>query len=170
MNAPPIDRTVTQNRRKIRGIMLALLLGLFIVGGVGGFIAGFIDGTSEAANGTTPIADMVGQPNTLFWLIVLLTIVANAIALWAAAKWFYSIDEAAQRAHLESWFWGASIIAMIPTPFAMGALFIDGFEWTVIEAIMLTKTQIAIIGAAAFYFILLLGYSVAWAYWWWKRR
>jgi hypothetical protein len=158
-----------KRKRNLRTLII-ILAALFVAGGLGGFIAGYIDGGIEAETGRTPIYDLVVRSALGFWLIVAAGVIGGLIGLWGAVRWYVNIDEAAQRAHLDAWFWGASVAMLIPMAFAMAALVLPGSEWAPLEALPFTKTQMAAAGVFGFYGVLILGYGVAWIGWWLRRR
>lgn len=165
----PLSPATVERKKTLRTLLIVFLGGIafaFIAGG----IAGYLDGSSEAANGTAPIADAVASSPLIFWLLVGGGFIGGLAGMWGAAKWYFSIDEAAQRAHLEAWYWGASWALILPTPFILASLFVDAATWDYLENLNLTATQMAGVGAAMLYGLLIAGYGVAWLVWWWRRR
>jgi hypothetical protein len=164
-----LSPATVQRRKNLRNLLL-LFLGGVVFAFVAGGIAGYFDGSSEAANGTTPVADLLMGTNLGYWLLVGFGFIACLVSMWGAANWYFSIDEAAQRAHLEAWYWGASWALILPTPFILASLFVDAATWDYLENLNLTATQMAGVGAAMLYGLLIAGYGVAWLVWWWRRR
>jgi hypothetical protein len=147
-----------------------VLLGTCLLSAITGFAMGYYDGSVEQQTGETPVARFVTQTAAGFWLAAGLATVVGAASLWSCIKWYRQIDEAAQRAHLEAWFWGASLASFVPMPFITAWIVSPGMTVGWFESWAVTNTQAAAAGALGLYFVLLAGYGVAWANWWWKRR
>jgi len=82
-----------------------------------------------------------------------------------------SIDEAAQEAHKWSWYWGGSaglgvgvvalLLSMAPASENWSVPTLDGRTDPVAYAAS---------GAFGLMVVLLIGYGIAWAWWWFSRR
>ncbi|MCU0881843.1 MAG: hypothetical protein MUF14_04150 [Hyphomonadaceae bacterium] len=147
-----------------------VLLGTFLLSVILGFAAGFYDGRADGQSGEAPIAHFVTQTDAGFWLVAVIGLLVGGVSLWSGIKWYRGIDEAAQRAHLEAWYWGASIAMFMPMPFITGWIVSPHMMVGWFESWAVSNTQAAALGAMALYLVLLMGYCVAWGVWWWRRR
>jgi hypothetical protein len=92
---------------------------------------------------------------------------------WAAVgglilkRYWSDIDEAAREAQKWAWYWGGSIgmgvaaVALTMNPFG------------VVDAVIpagADRRSLLIYGAGIVMFGQLVGFHLAWAYWWWSRR
>ena len=136
---------ITPKRRRLSGLHLHLLAGA-AVGGLA-VLAALVQNAGDVRTWLVPV------------IIGLAVVVGRAFAL---AGW-RRLDEAAKEAHKWAWYWGASVgmvgaLLLIITeggPAALARLGVrDTFEDGVVTVLTLE----------------LLGYIVAWAYWWLKRR
>lgn len=94
MTAPTTRQNST---RGLVAVFLGALAGFFVLGAVFGYLdAGGGDVTGEISK---------NQP--LVWIAVAAVIAIGSFAL--GTRWMMSIDELAQRAHYEAWYWGGSI-------------------------------------------------------------
>lgn len=110
------------------------------------------------------------QPGSL---IMMGLVLAALIGIGGWLTWMYwsRIDEAAREAHKWAWFWGGNAVIL---PLMIGFLFLNerpdmgvplwpGFDEGP-AGYVATGGMIAL-------FVLILGYSVAWLFWWlWKSR
>jgi hypothetical protein len=146
-----------------RALWLILLFGcavILILGGLFGAIVGYYD----AANGTNS-SKVIGP-----WAIIFSGIAIGALTLWWSLKYWHTIDEMAQRAHLDSWFWGG-VGASFPV-LALGAfaLAMPEFKVELIERFAASSTHAFGLGAIVMYSSMLLGYTIFWLIWWAKKR
>ncbi|RZJ04330.1 MAG: hypothetical protein EON89_08240 [Brevundimonas sp.] len=93
-------------------------------------------------------------------------------SFWIGVLWMRSIDEAAREAHKWAWYWGGTagmavggvlmLLSAIPrraplqVPLAFGGV--------------PDPAGYAATGAFGLMMIMTLGYSIAWAIWWWRHR
>jgi len=108
--------------------------------------------------------------------VALLTIIAFAVivmlgALIVGAMWMRSIDEAAREAHKAAWYWGGSGgmavggVLMILTGLPQAAeISIPSFLPDRADPAAYAAT-----GAFAMITLMLIGYLIAWAWWWLAR-
>jgi len=149
--------------RKILVGGLAVAIGVVFGGGVLGYIAGTID---ARAPGT--ISDSVWLP-VLFFAFV--SVVMGG-AIWVAAIWMRTIDEAAQEAHKWAWYWGGT------TGMAVGAVIglmaqLPQAAGVALPSLLPDRTDPAAYmatGAALMALIMTAGYTIAWAVWWLRHR
>ena len=144
-------------------IQSAVALGLFlgatvVTGGVIGYLSA--DGKDVRAN---PLA---------LTIIIAFAVVYMLIAMWSSLKWMSAIDEAAREAHKWAWFWGGS------SGMVVGGAFIILASMPQAAAIRIPAwyaertdpVAYAATGAFAMLTLMLIGYGVAWAWWWLGRR
>ena len=134
---------------------VALALGL-------GFFLGFAD--DKAA--------MLSPNGAAFWILVTVAVFIMAASIGLGALWMNSIDEAAREAHKAAWYWGGSsgmavggvLIILAGLPMArtvdIPAFFVGRDDPAVYAAS----------GAMAMMLLMLLGYTIVWAWWWMARR
>lgn len=129
------------------------VMGVCVLAGLaGGTVAGVVAATSDEASlgGAALIATAV----TL----------SMAAALWACFRWWRGLDEAAQEAHKWAWWWGSTVglcfAGVILLTLYYGAS--DLGEAPIKSTLML--------GTAIVTGCQMVGYGIAWAAWWLKRR
>lgn len=135
---------------------------VFLAAAVMGGVLGYLE--SRGQDVTTSSAAL--------WAVGGFAAVTMLVSLWAGLKWMSSIDEAAQEAHKWAWFWGGSggmavggvlvIMASLPQSamIQIPAWYSDRTD----------PAAYAATGAFAMLTLMLLGYGVAWAWWWLGRR
>ncbi len=130
-----------------------VVLGICCLAGMGaGAVAGIVTATSDQASlgGAAVIAATVA--------------LSMAAGLWASLKWWKGLDEAAQEAHKWAWWWGSTVglafagVILLTLLYGVGNLGEASVKTTVM------------IGAAIVTGCQMVGYGVAWAVWWMKRR
>jgi len=138
--------------------LVACLLGMMLVGVAIGFYGAH-----------SPAFDV---DRAMFWTVAVFALAMMVWALAVSVGWMRSIDEAAREAHKSAWFWGGCggmclggvlmVLATLPqaAAFELPAL-IHGRTDPVVYAAS---------GAFALMLLMVLGYSLAWALWWLKRR
>lgn len=106
-----------------------------------------------------------------FWIFALAAVAACVGAIMLSVAWMRLIDEAAREAHKSAWFWGGNcgmavvvvgvIFASVPQA---GALPVPNFLGRDDPLAYMAS------GAMATILIMVLGYTIAWAWWWLSRR
>jgi hypothetical protein len=124
---------------------LSVLVGVFA--GVGGIIFG----------------DWPGPLGLL--LTGLVHAVAMAAALLICVFWWRGIDEAAREAHKWAWFWGGSSGMALGGVLLMTVLSRDGLSIGPLSA-----NEVLAGGMLIMLLCQVLGYTIAWAFWWARRR
>jgi len=117
-----------------------------------GAVAGLVSATADEASlgGAALIAAAVA--------------LAMAAALWACVRWWKGLDEAAQEAHKWAWWWGSTVGLCFAGVILMTLLYGAGdLGEAPIKSILMLGTAI-VTGCQ------MVGYSVAWAAWWFRRR
>jgi hypothetical protein len=100
-----------------------------------------------------------------------LTIAAAVIVpgFWAVCQYWRSIDEAAREAQKWAWYWGGSVgMAAGVLAFAVAIAFAPGLA--ALAPADLTTVQAMAYGGFAMAAAQMVGFVVAWAYWWAVRR
>ena len=156
---------MTASKRKIifqvLGGVVVAVVGLFLIGvGVGFFAA------HREASGAPIDTDAVGV-----WVVGGFTTLMMIGALVVSVIWMRSIDEAAREAHKSAWFWGGSggmTIGLIVVAVAA----VPGAENWSIPAWYSGRTDpaaYAATGAFGMLILMIIGYAIAWAWWWLAR-
>jgi hypothetical protein len=146
-----MERSAPGRKRRLSSAQL--LIGLFLLGAVVGVVGAVTDKGQ-------------GDASALFLWLVIATM---PVALWLTLLWWRRLDEAAREAHKWAWYWGATggvliVIPLLFLPEAMGVVelahrldFVEPFE-------------LVSFGMFAVLILQVLGYGIAWAAWWLKRR
>lgn len=90
--------------------------------------------------------------------------IAMALALWACARWWRALDEAAQEAHKWAWWWGSTF------GLAIGSVVLFTLAYATPGALTAEPKDLLLGGAGIIGLSQTIGYAVAWAFWWLKRR
>jgi hypothetical protein len=92
-----------------------------------------------------------------------------AAVLVASIWWWRGVDEAVREAHKASWFWGGlfGVAAGAPVLFAVQSL---PDETLVRWSFGGEPYDLLVTGVMACLVVQLVGYTIAWAFWWLKRR
>ena len=129
------------------------VMGICVLAGMAaGAVAGVVSATSDEASlgGAALIATAVA--------------LAMAAALWACFRWWKGLDEAAQEAHKWAWWWGSTVGLCFAGVILLTLLYGAGdLGEAPIKSILMLGTAI-VTGCQ------MVGYSVAWAAWWFRRR
>ena len=123
--------------------------------------------------GVLGIAASMARGANLGLLILMGMVAAGLMALgvWLSAMYWRRIDEAAREAHKWAWFWGGNL-AMAPLLVGF-IILVERPEltpplWPGFEA---EPSGYVATGGLVVVFSLLLGYGLAYTYWWlWKNR
>lgn len=140
--------------KSILGLVVLLVL-MFGVGIAVGFLS---------ARGVVNPDDAIVTVMTVFAVVLMLGSMAVGVA------WMRSIDEAAREAHKAAWFWGGSAgmavggvgIILASLPQAQTLQLVSHGARTDPAALMAA-------GAFGMMLLMLLGYTVVWAWWWFAR-
>ena len=124
--------------------------------GLAGMAAGAVAGIVAAASDEASLGGAA--------LIAAAVALAMAAVLWASLHWWKGLDEAAQEAHKWAWWWGSTVglcfaaVILLTLLYGVGELGEAPIKSTLTWGTgILTGCQI-------------VGYGVAWAAWWLKRR
>jgi hypothetical protein len=140
-----MEARVSQNPLAQYGRLIAVCL---VAGGIAGAVSAAFGETAGA--GPLIVAGSVG--------------LAMAAALWVCTRWWRSLDEAAQEAHKWAWWWGST------AGLAIGSVALYTLVYSAPEAITAAPKDLLLGGAGFVVVVQTLGYAVAWAFWWLKRR
>lgn len=134
-------------------------------------IVGMVCGAGFAMLEDATNAGWISSNISLF-AITALAVVLMVAAVGFGARWMKSIDEAAQEAHKWSWYWGGSIGMAV----GMALILIGNLPQTAAlrmaswygersdPAAYMATGAIGIVG------LMMVGYLLAWALWWFQRR
>ena len=136
---------------------------LLVVGaGAFGFIAGYVDAHSPGM-----VSNSRWLPVAFFAFIT----VAMIVSLWLTVLWMRAIDEAAREAHKSAWFWGGTV------GMSVGLTLVLMTMWPAAADLNLPRfhdrddpAAYMAMGAVLMLLIMVAGYTIAWAVWWWQRR
>jgi len=119
-----------------------------LAGGIAGAVAaGF------GSNGATGAA-----------IVAAATAVAITVGLWSCSVWWRGLDEAAQEAHKWAWWWGSTF------GLAIGSVALFSLVFAAGDGLSGEPKDLLLGGAALVAGVQTVGYGVAWAVWWLKRR
>lgn len=148
-----------------RKLILQSVLGLVLIV-LAAFATGAVLGYLKASG------QDINTSSAALWTVGAFATATMLISLWVGFRWMSSIDEAAQEAHKWAWYWGGSgglavggvLVIMAGLPQA-AAIHIPA--WYADRA---DPAAYAATGAFAMLALMLIGYGVAWAWWWLGRR
>ncbi len=126
------------------------------VSGIAGMAAGGVAGLVTALSDEASIGGAA--------LIAVAVALAMAVGLWASLKWWKGLDEAAQEAHKWAWWWGATVGLCFAGVILLTLLYGAG------DLGQAPIKSMLMLGAAIVTGCQVVGYGVAWAVWWLKRR
>ena len=87
---------------------------------------------------------------------------ALAVSVW----WWRGVDEAVREAHKAAWFWGGLVAVSAGAPF----LILLRSAPDLLERAGTEPHDLFVAGVLAALTVQLVGYTIAWAVWWPKRR
>jgi len=135
---------------------------LFVLGA----IVGYLDG--DAKHTARGLADV--QPVVWIGIAAIATVVSFAIG----TRWMMGIDELAQRAHYEAWYWGGSIGLALMTFLILAAPALARFvDLPALYAPLTRYTGDAsgfVAGVLASVLTLSIGYGAWWLLFWLRKR
>jgi len=143
---------------KVVGGLALLMLCAFIGGGVVGYLSV-----------TNPELD---TSSAHIWIIGGIAVALMVGSLAVGAVWMRSIDEAAREAHKAAWYWGGSGGMAVGGVFAILATLPAAAQWN-IPSMLPERTDPAVYaatGAFGLMTLMIIGYTIVWAWWWLARR
>lgn len=113
----------------------------------------------------------IDEDRAIFWVMAAFVVLIMVGAMVAGAAWMRSIDEAAREAHKAAWYWGGS------GGMAVGGVLICLATLPQAEVISIPSwldgrtdpAAYAATGAFGMMLLMLIGYTVVWAWWWITR-
>ncbi|MDO9077379.1 MAG: hypothetical protein Q7U72_08000 [Brevundimonas sp.] len=113
----------------------------------------------------------VDEDRAIVWIMGAFVVLIMIGAMVAGAAWMRSIDEAAREAHKAAWYWGGSggmavggvLLCMATLPQA-GTIHIPSWLDGRTDPAAYAAT-----GAFGMMMLMLIGYTVVWAWWWITR-
>lgn len=144
-------------RPRFRPPVWLVVVGLIVGSLLLGLLAGF---AGELLRGPGALARTAG-----FGLLALILAAALALGCW----WWRSIDEAAREAHKWAWWWGGSSGMAV----GMGVLVFlahGGGAPLITAGSGAAPADVMAAGILLIVGLQLVGYALAWAFWWWRRR
>lgn len=96
-------------------------------------------------------------------------LVGGGVGLWLSWRWWVGVDEAVREAHKTSWFWGGSTALILVGAIALG--FFGITQGDAAEQYGLTRREAGLLfaGMTLTVGLLITGYGVCWAGWWFTR-
>lgn len=148
-------------QKRLIFVLIGSFVALFVLAMIAGFIAGAVAGATH---------DKTDAP--LLWTMGPFAVLAMIGAMAVSVYWMRSIDEAAREAHKSAWFWGGTggmavggvLVILISLPQA---------ERLQLPAVFTSRTDPAAYmatGAFAMLTLMIIGYALAWGWWWLARR
>jgi hypothetical protein len=150
--------------KNLTPLIVRSLVGLLIVLALM-FVAGIVVGILSA-RGT------LDADRALVWLVGAVAVIIMTGGMVVSVAWMRSIDEAAQEAHKAAWFWGGCGGMMVGGIFIILTVLPQARTWAVPSwaADRTDPAAYAATGAFSMMLLMLLGYTIVWAWWWWRRR
>lgn len=144
-------------------IYFAVMIGLGFVAGIAGVFVGYMSAAHP------DIAARLADYQVL--ALAVIGTLAMVFAMWTSVRWMRTIDEAAQEAHKSSWYWGGSIGMCIGMVLVLIATAPSTANWRVPSFFYDRTDPVAYVamGGLGMLLLMILGYIIAWA-WWWKSR
>jgi hypothetical protein len=125
-------------------------------------VLGLLGGVASAFS-----ADMPGQLGVLLTAAVLAAVMGGS--LWLGVWWWRRVDEAAREAHKWAWFWGGSC-GMLLGFICLLTVSIRGSDIPLPASFGETPHDLLVSGMMAILGFQIVGYGLAWAWWWLGRR
>ena len=130
-------------------------------------------GLSLGLGATVGIYAAMSREASVGSLILMGLVVAGlmAVGVWLVAMYWRRLDEAAREAHKWAWFWGGNVALL---PLIVGLFFLlerPDLQVPLWPGLQAGPAGYVATGGFIVVFTLLIGYSLAWLYWWlWKSR
>ena len=137
------------------------VVGVLLLAVLGGVAIGYL-----SANGS------VDRDRGALWLMGPIAVLIMIGATVVNIAWMRTIDEAAREAHKSAWFWGGCTGMGLGGIGVILATLPQAAHWTLpvwLEG-RTDPAAYAATGAIGMVFLMVAGYAVAWAVWWWRRR
>lgn len=134
----------------------------FVGMAVGTLVLGLVVGLGAAF-----LSEMPGQVGLT--LTAVLLALGMAGALWLGMAWWRRVDEAAREAHKWSWFWGGSC-GMAVGFVCLSIVSMRGADVPLPAWLGTAPQDLLVSGMMAILAFQVVGYLIAWAWWWLARR
>lgn len=122
-------------------------------------LAGAVAGGVSALTGATGAVQVIIKAGSMA--------LAMAVAMLACRWWWNSIDEAAREAHKWAWWWGSTYSLAIAGVGLLTLMTTDR-DGTLLAG--KGADEVLMTGAGAVLIVQTVGYGIAWAVWWLRRR
>lgn len=161
---------MSQTRRTSSRAWVAVFLGILAAVFVLGAIVGYLDAGGSDVSGD--LSRIPSRISPMVWLAIAAIISIGSFAI--GTRWMQSIDELAQRAHYEAWYWGGSIALTLMSFFIIGAPALAQIVdiqtvYAPFREVLGDATGFAS-GVFASMVALGVGYSAWWLVFWLRRR
>lgn len=141
---------------------VAAAVGIPLAALISGGVVGYLEASGAVAEGS----------GLHLWVMAPLAVFLMAGAIWVGAIWMKSIDEAAREAHKAAWYWGGS------SGMALGGILmilsvVPGAGSVSIPTLLpdhASPAAYAASGAFGLMLLMVIGYTIVWAWWWLARR
>ena len=153
---------MTPARRKTVTRVVGAAAGLILAAMLGGAVIGYLSAADPAFD-----ADAAN-----LWLIGGIATMLMVGSLAVSVIWMRAIDEAAREAHKAAWFWGGCSGMAAGGVLGILATLPGAERWT-FPTILDGRTDpaaYAATGAFGILTLMIIGYTVVWAWWWLTRR
>lgn len=124
----------------------------------GGLAGGLSRGLAAVLGSTSPVSLAV---------TVVAISLSMAAGLWACLRWWRALDEAAQEAHKWAWWWG-STCGLVLGGIVLLTVMTASLDRDLLIA--LPAQELIYLSALGTVAVQGVGYGIAWAVWWLKRR
>ncbi len=127
-----------------------------------GAVMGVCAAAGAVAGGVSAVFGESGPTGVV--VVAVVTGLAMALALWSCTFWWRGLDEAAQEAHKWAWWWGSTF------GMAIGGVALFTLVMSAEDALGGSAKDLLLGGAAIIVGFQTVGYAIAWAAWWLRRR
>lgn len=144
-----VEARVSEHPLRRYGAVLGVCI---LAGAFAGGIAGFASGTGDSTGILRPV------------IVSMAVTVAMGVGIWSCSRWWAGLDEAAQEAHKWAWWWGSTY------GLAFGAVILFTTVFAIGDTLPGEPKQLLVTGAGMLAVAQTVGYAIAWAVWWLRRR
>ncbi|MFT4913039.1 MAG: hypothetical protein ACI9YM_001627 [Brevundimonas sp.] len=150
--------------KNLTSLIVRSLIGLLAV-----MVLAFVVGI---AVGYLSASGAIDQDQATVCVIGIIAAALMAGGMVVSVAWMRSIDEAAREAHKAAWFWGGCGGMLACGPLFVLASLPQAAAWTFPSWFggRTDPAAYAATGAFAVLLVMILGYTIVWAWWWWRRR
>ena len=144
--------------KSVKPISAGGILGLMVIVGVLGMIGGF---------GASFLSERPGVGGLVGSAVFLVVVMAAALAL--SIWWWRNLDEAAREAHKWAWYWGGSAGMML----GLAVVFTLAIRHVDLGGFLSADTKpidLVVGGMMSILLFQVVGYALAWGWWWARMR